>query len=351
MRWRLILEEYGPELVYVKGEHNVVADALSRLDLTVDDNPSNPTLNYMSEIFGLSKDDIPSTIYPLKYSFLEQEQRKDKDLMTNRANDSTTFRFKAFCGGGKHYDLIVTENDKIVVPKQLQKRVVTWYHETPCHPGETRTEQTIRLNFNWKNLRKDVEDICKKCHTCQVHKRKKKKYGHLPEKEAEAEPWERLCVDCIGPYTIKRKNKKSLTLWCVTMIDPATGWFEMRELPNKYASTLANIVEQTWLTRYPWPQIINYDRGTEFMAEFAEMVENDYGIKRKPITKRNPQANAIIERVHQTIANIIQVHQLYDDDDVDENDPFTGILTATMFAMRATYHTTMQATPNTISVW
>jgi len=32
MRWRLVLEEYGPELRYIKGEHNIVADALSRLD-------------------------------------------------------------------------------------------------------------------------------------------------------------------------------------------------------------------------------------------------------------------------------------------------------------------------------
>ena len=31
MRWRLILEEFGPELKYIKGENNVVADALSRL--------------------------------------------------------------------------------------------------------------------------------------------------------------------------------------------------------------------------------------------------------------------------------------------------------------------------------
>jgi hypothetical protein len=31
MRWRLILEEYGPELRYIKGEKNLVADALSRL--------------------------------------------------------------------------------------------------------------------------------------------------------------------------------------------------------------------------------------------------------------------------------------------------------------------------------
>jgi hypothetical protein len=37
------------------------------------------------------------------------------------------------------------------------------------------------------------------------------------------------------------------------MIDPATGWFEMREIPNKEAITIANLVEQTWFTRYPWP--------------------------------------------------------------------------------------------------
>ena len=33
MRWHLILEEYGPMLEYIKGEQNVVADALSRLDI------------------------------------------------------------------------------------------------------------------------------------------------------------------------------------------------------------------------------------------------------------------------------------------------------------------------------
>jgi RNase H-like domain found in reverse transcriptase len=33
MRWRLLLEEYGPELHYIKGENNIVADALSRLGM------------------------------------------------------------------------------------------------------------------------------------------------------------------------------------------------------------------------------------------------------------------------------------------------------------------------------
>jgi hypothetical protein len=38
------------------------------------------------------------------------------------------------------------------------------------------------------------------------------KYGHIPikEAEAEAEPWEKLCVDLIRPYTIKWKGSESL---------------------------------------------------------------------------------------------------------------------------------------------
>jgi hypothetical protein len=42
------------------------------------------------------------------------------------------------------------------------------------------------------------------------------------------------------------------------------------------------------------------------MADFANMITNDYGNARKVITIQNPQSNALIERVHQTIGNILQ---------------------------------------------
>ena len=34
MRWRLILEEFGPELKYIRGENNVVANYLSRVEMS-----------------------------------------------------------------------------------------------------------------------------------------------------------------------------------------------------------------------------------------------------------------------------------------------------------------------------
>jgi hypothetical protein len=80
------------------------------------------------------------------------------------------------------------------------------------------------------------------------------KYGHLPSIEAEAEPWERLCVDLIGPYTIKHKEEEPLLPWCLTMIDPAKGWLDIKELTKKEAINSVNLVEQTGLTCDPIPK-------------------------------------------------------------------------------------------------
>ena len=73
-----------------------------------------------------------------------------------------------------------------------------------------------------------IANICGKCHTCQLTKRKQTKYGKLPEKIAEVNPWRTLCVDLIGPYKFNQKTNKPVQLWAVTMIDPATGWFEIK---------------------------------------------------------------------------------------------------------------------------
>ncbi len=43
-RWRLILEEYGPEIVYIKGIHNTIADAMSRLEYISPVTPSKDAM-------------------------------------------------------------------------------------------------------------------------------------------------------------------------------------------------------------------------------------------------------------------------------------------------------------------
>ena len=102
------------------------------------------------------------------------------------------------------------------------------------------------------------------------------------------------------------------------MIDTATGWFKMAQIPNKTAAEIVYITQKNWFNRYPLPHRIVFDCGTGFMDEFAKMCQNDYGIKSKPITTSNPQSNAIIKRIHQAIGNIIRT---FDVSNIVKNNP------------------------------
>jgi hypothetical protein len=122
---------------------------------------------------------------------------------------------------------------------------------------------------------------------------------------------------------------------CTGMIDPATSWFEIYQYCGKQAITVANITEEERFSRCPWPTRVTFDRSSKFIGhEFKKML-NDYGVKKKPITTRNPQASAIVKQVHQTIGNIIQTFELHDNY-LYEDDPWKGILAATAFAICAT---------------
>jgi hypothetical protein len=78
------------------------------------------------------------------------------------------------------------------------------------------------------------------------------------------------------------------------MIDPSKGWLEIKELNKKEAINPVNFVEQTWLTRYPIPQILAYDRGTEFMPKWLKMitVSKKRYYSPKPTSKCDPRMSA-----------------------------------------------------------
>ena len=73
------------------------------------------------------------------------------------------------------------------------------------------------------------------------------------------------------------------------------------------------------------------------------MMANDYRIPCNSISVRNPQANAIVERVHQTIGNIIHIFKIQQMNLYNEK-PWEGILSSTLFAIWSMVHTTTQHT-------
>jgi len=78
MRWRLLLEEFGPKLTCVKGAKNVVADALSRLEMAEEELSVEAFANESAN----EEEDFP-TGHPLsceETAFREFRQKKDRAL-------------------------------------------------------------------------------------------------------------------------------------------------------------------------------------------------------------------------------------------------------------------------------
>ena len=87
------------------------------------------------------------------------------------------------------------------------------------------------------------------------------------------------------------------------MIDPATSWFEIVELPisqqeldipmgtkgqkgkdkpqqpyfNKTSATVGRLINMTWFSHYPRSQYIIYDNGSEFKLHFETLCDS-YGL-------------------------------------------------------------------------
>jgi hypothetical protein len=154
------------------------------------------------------------------------------------------------------------------------------------------------------------------------------------------------------------------------MIDPASSWFEIAELPvleyitppshtkkgtkthktqtketyfDKTSTMISHLVNKTWFSRYPRCQHIIYDNGSEFKLHFESLCDS-YGIKRKPTSVKNPQANAILERVHQVLMTMLRTAEIDMADSVTPSDIDT-FLTNASWAIRSTYHTVLKASP------
>ncbi len=305
--WRILLEEYALEIIYIKGIHYTVTDAISRLDY---DPKANSTNEYNHATHGMSTKEVTSQRWLMfsKLWLCYNEAQEDPDetniiqlneVFANHSEDNEIYPltvteivdaqkadnklkdfFKPNATLDKGLELQIIEEQtcicnkgRLVIPKPLQLRATMWYHHYLQHPGHTRLEEMMNAAIYWKGMQTTVRSITKSCKSCQVNKSRTLKYGHLPSRIVISTPWKVLCVDLVGSYTLKGKDSSAIDFMALTMIDPASSWFEIVELPlvkrlttmkvngkekgskelifDKSSNQIARLVNKIWLCRYP----------------------------------------------------------------------------------------------------
>ena len=351
LRWRLILEEYGPTFVHVPGKDNLIADALSRvpMDATPLSEEGSAALFFaflsddicqclqegqVEDLLAMPMHDVYTAesctvdnrmttqtndsllYYPVfdnrlgycDFPTIERYQNEDQQLQQSITTNPNLFRQQF--GTSTLVCSRTADNDwKIVLTNAILPRIIRWYHEFLLHSeGADRLYRTIARHFEHPNLKKVVHEYVSNCDTCKRMKTGHRQQGQLAPRLANAAPWEEVHIDCIGNWHFKISKTVSINLRALTMIDPVTNLLEVVRLDDvPTASSVMRAFENTWLSRYPKPERVVCDRGPEFIGHEFPQKLLEAGIKHRPVTAMNPQSNGIIERVHQTMALILRV--------------------------------------------
>ena len=199
-------------------------------------------------------------------------------------------------------------------------------------------------------LRTRIDELVKSCDACQRFKLPGKGYGKLPPREPQLVPWEEIAVDLIGPWTIK-VNERPIVFKALTIIDTTTNLAELIRVMSKHAAHVGLQLENAWLSRYPRPARIIYDQGSEFKGEGFQAVLRRHHIHKRPTSVKNPQANSICERLHQTITNVLRpLLRMHPPQNIDEASLIIDTaLQAASYSARTAIHTTMKTTPGAVA--
>jgi hypothetical protein len=304
-------------------------------------------------------------VYPVTIPEIAEAQRADAKLkeLIDRPDKKKDFKLVIFDDTEVLVKQVGNHTPRLVIPDSLQEKVLSWYHHYLQHPGRDRMEETIGANMYWHGMRSQIRRMVDTCDRCQKGKSRKRKYGHLAPKDGITRPWHTVCLDLVGPFTITDSNGTAMEVMLFTMIDPATGWVEITELPTKIvdkynketdtwskdeildkeSSTISRLFNKHWLSRYPRPRYVLCDNGGEFALHLKELCKQ-YSIGRKPTSSRNPQANAIIERMHGVLNSMLRTSGLNNLDEVTA-ECIDEWVTNAAWAIRATYHTVLKSSP------
>ena len=273
-----IVSEYVADIVYIRGQDNIVADCLSR-----------PSINAVS----IDLVDLPG---------LAEQQSSDVELQTVKEN------LKSFKIGDKELLCDVsTPYPRPYVPKVSRNRICETMHNI-SHPSIKTTVKLIKSRYYWPSMDKEIRLWTRNCVNCQrskIHRHTKTPTVHF---DLPSSRFETIHIDIVGPLPTaipKNATYPRPERYLLTMIDRTTKWLEATPMVDITSQTVASAFYNTWISKFGVPLHVITDRGSQFESELFRELAELVGFHRLRTTAYHPECNGEIERQHRTLKTAI----------------------------------------------
>uniref|UniRef100_A0AB38Z2N7 RNA-directed DNA polymerase n=1 Tax=Chalana errantivirus TaxID=3078400 RepID=A0AB38Z2N7_9VIRU len=331
-RWKAFIEEHDHELIYKPGKANVVADALSRVQI-----------NSMTPTQHTGEDDdssyIPSTEAPINvfrnqlifkignctsYEFVVPFEKYSKHIFTAAEYDKEFLRdkMKRYLAPNVINGIMTTEpvmaiiqeiykemyNRKTMKIRYSQTEVIDLIEEEDrieeinklhkfAHRNANENAKQMIKKYYFPKFKKTIKDIVATCDTC-----KEEKYERNPQKFLETKTPVPQYPAQIIHLDIFAYNQHYLF---ISSLDKFSKFLKIRPIKSK---SIVDTKEVLLQLLYDWdlPEQIVIDNESSFVSNVIEQSIKNLGVKIFKTPVHRSETNGQIERCHSTLREIMR---------------------------------------------
>ena len=172
------------------------------------------------------------------------------------------------------------------------------------HLGGQVLWKLFRDHYEFKAGRRICLEVAQSCPQCQLGS----DYGHRQKTTGAIQsqgPWDTLSIDIVGPLPADHRQE-----FLIVFIDCYSRYTILILSSNHTANTVSEALLRHVIPYFVTPRRLLSDRGREFISEIWTKLLRSLGIQQVLTSPYHPEGNAINERSHRTLNNMLRARLL-----------------------------------------
>lgn len=318
-RWVARLTGYDFTIDYVKGKENGAADALSRRsDLEAIARKEIEELRGQGQgdrvrLATLAADEAAMSAVDdgqteltvnidMLWDKMKEAAKGDADYVRRMQGKQEDDKWERRDG------LLWSSDGAAWVPndRELRTLLLQLTHDWAGHFGIDRTLRKLRQHCVWDGMTREVEDYCRSCVTCAIHKSANQRPGGvLRQLPIPAEPWDSIGIDFVGPLPPSTKGNDCI----LVIVDRFTKMVLLAPCKLTINGKQTGVLAMNMLLPHGVvPKSIVSDRDVRFTGSCWSQMWAHMGTRLDMSTAYHPQTDGQTERTNRTIQALIRMY-------------------------------------------